>query len=360
MPDPRISLAVALFIGLVLALLFWPEQGLWLRWRRARQMTTRVLTEDALKHIHKCEMKGRRPTVDSLAGALQIGRDDAAQLLTTLQEMDLLSVEHGDFHLTPAGREAALHIIRAHRLWERYLADRTGFDEAEWHEQAERLEHTLPPAEADALAAQLGYPTHDPHGDPIPDAAGEFVAHGGQPLTALPLDTPAQIVHIEDEPELVYAQLVAEGLYPGMNVRLIEVTPQRVRFWANGDEHLLAPLLADNISVVPRAPEPGPVDGELRAGYTELSALRPGEQAEVVGISPRSRGPERRRLMDLGILPGAKITVEMVSPSGDPTAYRIRDALIALRKEQARLIRVVRLPSAARSVASIEREQQLS
>lgn len=345
MPDPLLSLGVAFLLFLVVALLFWPERGLWPRWRRARQMTTRVLTEDALKHIHKCEMKGRRPTVDSLAGAVQISRDDAARLLTRMQELGLLTTDKDDFHLTPAGRDAALHIIRAHRLWERYLADRTGFDEADWHIQAERLEHTLPPAEVDALAVQLGNPTHDPHGDPIPDAAGQFVAHGGQPLTALAVDAPGRIVHIEDEPEVVYAQLVAEGLYPGMTVRLTEVTPQRVRFWANGDEHLLAPLLAANISVVPGLPEPAeaptsPQSRQLSEPTDNLSKLRPGQQAKVVAISPRCRGPERRRLMDLGILPGAVVTAEMVSPGGDPTAYRIRDALIALRREQAQLIRV--------------------
>lgn len=347
MPDPLWALTVGAGLALLLAALFWPERGLWPRWRRTRELTERVLTEDALKHIHKCEMKGRRPTVESLAGALQVPRDRVAQLLTQMEQLGLLTSRGGELHLTAAGRNAALHIIRAHRLWERYLADQTGYSEADWHGQAERLEHTLEPAEVEELAAQLGHPTHDPHGDPIPDAAGRFVAHGGQPLTALPVDTPAQIVHIEDEPEVVYAQLAAEGLYPGMAVRLIEVTPQRVRFWANGDEHVLAPLLAANISVVPRPAEAEArrEEAEARPPAMPLSALRLGEQAEVVGISPRCRGPERRRFMDLGILPGTVVTAELVSPSGDPTAYRIRDALIALRKEQADLIHVVRRPA---------------
>jgi DtxR family Mn-dependent transcriptional regulator len=69
-----------------------------------------------------------------------------------------------------------------------------------------------------------------------------------------------------------------------------------------------------------------------------LAALKPGQQGVVMRLSPQCRGPERRRLLDLGILPGTVITAEMVSPGGDPTAYRIRGALIALRREQARLI----------------------
>jgi Fe2+ transport system protein FeoA len=60
----------------------------------------------------------------------------------------------------------------------------------------------------------------------------------------------------------------------------------------------------------------------------------------VTEISPLSRGVERRRLLDLGIIPGTEIGVELVNPGGDPTAYRIRGTVIALRSSQARLIRV--------------------
>lgn len=341
MPDPRIALLIAGLLALAAAGLFWPERGLVARWQRARHSNERVLAEDALKHIHEAEMKGQAATLESLAGAMQIPRDQVAELLTRAEANGLVSSETGALRLTPDGRNAALHIIRAHRLWERYLADETGYDEAHWHGQAERIEHTLQPDETDALAASLGNPTHDPHGDPIPDASGQFVAHGGQPLTALALDLPAQIVHIEDEPEALYAQLVAEGLYPGMIVRLVEATPTRLRFWANGDEHLLAPILAANISVTP-LPQTAAIGQEAEQGHETLADLKLGEQGRVQALSPRCRGAERRRMMDLGILPGAVISAEMVSAGGDPTAYRIREALIALRKEQARLIQITR------------------
>jgi DtxR family Mn-dependent transcriptional regulator len=336
MLDPLISLLVAALIAGVGLLLFWPERGLYWRWQRARQMTERILREDALKHIHHCQMYGRRPTVQSIAGALHITIDEAADLLVIMEAHELLRVEGEVFHLTPQGRDYALHIIRAHRLWERYLADETGFVEAEWHGQADRQEHNLSPAEADALAAQLGHPTYDPHGDPIPTASGELVSHGGQSLTTIAIDQPARIVHLEDEPEAVYAQLVAEGLHPGLEVRLTQVLPQRIRFWAAGDEHILAPIVAANISVIP-------IRQEEKIGtdsFEPLSNLKSGQTARVVGISHTSWGAERRRFMDLGILPGTLIKAEMVSPSGDPTAYRIRGALIGLRKEQAALINI--------------------
>jgi DtxR family Mn-dependent transcriptional regulator len=189
--------------------------------------------------------------------------------------------------------------------------------------------------EMDALAARLGNPTHDPHGDPIPSADGYVVyPEDSLPLAALQLDTTARITHLEDEPEVVYAQLVAEGLHVGQEVRLLELTPQRVRFWGDGDEHILAPLVAANISVIP---VPGEVPHESLPGRP-LTILEPGQEGKVLSLSSRLRGSERRRLMDLGLLPGTTITAELTSASGDPTAYRVRGALIALRKSQSDLI----------------------
>jgi DtxR family Mn-dependent transcriptional regulator len=334
MPDPGITLLWTAILAGIAVLLFRPGKGIYHRLRKARQMTGRVLTEDALKHIHHCEMDSHFATAESLAGALNISVSTAMDILIKMEASGLLRRQTGIIQLTPSGRDYALRIIRAHRLWERYLADETGYREEDWHNQAEQYEHTLSPEEIEALAAQLGNPTHDPHGDPIPTASGDYVSHGGKPLSSIPIDRAARIVHIEDEPAAVYAQLVAEGLYPGMNLRVMEITPQSVRFWAHGDEHVLAPVLADNISVVL---ESQPVDIDSPGGK-KLSVLEPGQSGIVKRLSPAMRGLERRRMMDLGIIPGTEIKVEMASPVGDPTAYRIRGALIALRREQADLI----------------------
>lgn len=341
MDNPAILLLIGTVVLAVTAVFLWPEKGVLSRWQQARQMTDRARREDALKHIYKCEQKGRRASVESIAGALNVSTNDVAELLGDMQTHHLLHVHSDNITLTSEGMESALHIIRAHRLWERYLAEQTGFSESEWHSQAERHEHQLTPEAADALAARLGHPTHDPHGDPIPSAEGTYVHHQGQPLNELPADQPARIVHLEDEPEAVYAQLVAEGLYPGQTVRLIESNSTRIRFWANGDEHVLAPIVARNISV---RPLPAVVEEETAVPEKDqsmkLSDLALGQTAEVIRISPNCRGAERRRFMDLGILPGTAITAEMRSPSGEPTAYRIRDAIIALRPNQANYIYV--------------------
>jgi DtxR family Mn-dependent transcriptional regulator len=334
MPDPLIALAAAAALAAAIGGLVWLVP----RWRQGRETTERVLSEDALKHIHKFDVQGQQPTMESVAGVLNRSLDDAAELLAEMEQAKLLQVKEGAIHLTPRGRATALHIIRAHRLWGRYLAEETGFTEADWHGQAERYEHQLSPADADVLAAQLGNPTHDPHGDPIPTAEGDMVDPGGVPLSALPVDAPARIVHLEDEPGAVYAQIVALGLNPGMLIRVLESTPDRIRFWADGNEHVLAPIVATNVTaeLLPAEALEEPAVDDQGA----LSALAPGEAAEVVSISRSCRGAERRRFMDLGILPGTPITAEIQSPSGDPTAYRIRGALIALRRDQADMIHV--------------------
>lgn len=338
MSTPLLYLLIAAMGAGVLWLLFWPERGLFWRWQRSRQITARVLREDALKHIEHGERHKHAATISSVAGALQITENQAASLLADMQTHDLLRLAGDQIYLTPAGREYALHVIRAHRLWERYLAEKTGYTEAEWHDQAHWREHMLSPADLDELAAQLDHPTYDPHGDPIPTASGDWVLLESQPITSLAADEQARIVHLEDEPPAVYAQLVAEGLHPGLEVRMLAQSPQRVRFWAGGDEHLLAPIVAANISVVPL-----PQDEVLEEICCDsLSSLKTGEEAQVVQISQAVRGLERRRFMDLGILPGTSIKAELTSPGGDPTAYRVRGALIALRREQADLIRVTR------------------
>ncbi len=306
---------------------------------RLANYAERILSEDALKQIYKCELDSHHPTVQHVAGTLQITLDRTAGLLNKMVAHRLLRVEESEFHLTPEGQDYALQIIRAHRLWEYYLAEETGFAETEWHDLAHHREHDMSPAEIEALSAKLGHPTHDPHGDPIPTAEGEMTPHGGQPLAAMAIDQWVRIVHLENEPETVYAQLVAEELYVGMEMRLTEISSQRLRFWAGGEDHVLAPVVAANISVTPLPKEQVAIAAAAIAGQ-RLTNLNLGQTGQVVNISPLCRGQERRRLMDLGILPGTAITAEMRSPSGDPTAYLIRGALIALRREQANLINI--------------------
>ncbi len=114
----------------VAALLLWPRSGLLGRGLAARRLARRVRREDAIKHILKCEINGAEATIESLAGHLEIPTRQAVLLLEDLDGRGLLSFEGGRLHLRTAGRDLALHLIRAHRLWESYLSEETGVAEA--------------------------------------------------------------------------------------------------------------------------------------------------------------------------------------------------------------------------------------
>lgn len=328
-------LIVFCLTALLIALL-WPRQGLVARWRVARQRAARVRREDAIKHALKCEVNGGEASIESLAGHLQIPTDKTAGLLENLEDRGLMSLDKGHLRLTNAGRDLGLHLVRAHRLWESYLAEQTGVAEAEWHKRAERQEHLLTPEATDALAARLGNPTLDPHGDEIPARGQPVAGDRGLPLGAVELNRPLRVLHVEDEPAAVYAQITAQGIRPGMRGLLIEKLPHRIRLWVDGNEHVLAPIVANNISVELLAN----CAGQDLLDEEYLSSLATGECGRVLGLSPACRGPERRRLLDLGFVPGTEVVAEMKSPGGDPMAYRVRGTLIALRKEQAALVRI--------------------
>lgn len=338
MIDPLKALIIAGIIIILTALFFFPKYGLVPRWNRAKKGIKRVLIEDALKHIYDCEYNKITCTVQSIAGALLISSDKAAELVARLSTMGLLVAKDNGVKLTADGNSYALRIIRVHRLWERYLADETSVPQTEWHSSAEEQEHKLTPAQTDALAAQIGNPHFDPHGDPIPSANGELPPRKGYSLLSMNAGDFGVITHIEDEPETVFAQLSAIGLYVGMNILMIERANERVRFAADGEEIVLAPVLAANITIEPRTNE----QEKIAAPMDTLASLNIGDEATVLNISKACRGQQRRRLLDLGIVPGTRVRAELKSASGDPIAYNVRGALVALRKHHAQMIFVQR------------------
>ena len=325
---------VALLIGsgVVIAFIFffYPRKGFLARLRKVRQDTNRVNIEDALKHLYDCEYNNNSSNLDSISGSLSISKDDAAKVIQHLTSMGLIEGSVDNIRLNSEGRSYALRVIRIHRLWERYLADETSVHETEWHERAEEVEHRMSLDEANELAAQIGNPLVDPHGDPIPDANGSIREKQEVSITYLKEGDIARITHLEDEPKTIYAQLVAEGLYVGQQVRINKVSQERITFEANGELIILAPIFAANISVE-RLPDTKLVVESSK----KLSDLKIGESGKVIAISKAIRGQQRRRLLDLGIVPGTRIKAEIESLGGDPTGYRVKGATIAIRKNQA-------------------------
>jgi len=300
------------------------------RWRRGRLATrTRQQIEDALKHLFEEEYRNRRASLSSLSGVLQLPGSAVVALVARMQSQGLVTTEGQTFHLTPEGQKLALQVVRAHRLLERYFADEARLPLKEIHAEAERKEHSLSPADADRLSAALGHPTRDPHGDPIPTREGAVAPAAGTPATSWPGKTIGRIVHLEDEPEISYAQIVAAGLHVGQLVQIVESTPERLVLSDGENEYRLAPAVAANVFVAAAPVQSFPEH------VVRLSELKDTTMAEVVGLDDACQGFSRRRLMDLGFTDGAKIRPFLKTFAGDPRAYEVRGTLIALRRDQA-------------------------
>ncbi len=328
--NPGITLLAGLCFIIVLIWFLWPKKGGLAIIANLRRNNKRALLEDALKFIFDCEYNKMNCDIHSIAGHLNIAIDNAGRLVNRLTTLELIVINNQTVALTDTGRSYALRVVRIHRIWERYLADETSLAPADWHNEACRLEHLVTEDETEKLAAQMGNPVFDPHGDPIPTVDGELPQARGISLNSMQEGEMGRIIHLEDEPASIYEQLVVLGLYPGMQVYITDINPKKITFVANGEECILTPLFASYITVKKISPEES-----LKPKHELLSSLKIGEKAEVSGISPNCRGLQRRRLMDLGILPGSNISAVMKSASGDPVGYRVMGTTIGIRKQQA-------------------------
>ncbi|MFH0734112.1 MAG: FeoA domain-containing protein [bacterium] len=327
--SPTYTFIIGLVIVIIGGILLHPKWGLLQLWKKIHNNSERVLIEDGLKHIFDNEYRGTTSSSQSLAGILGVTVNKAFNLVAGLEKMGLVKTVKDEVQLTEEGRSYALRVIRVHRIWERYLADETSLKESEWHQEAEYQEHNISFEEANKIAAQIGNPLFDPHGDPIPSEDGRILDRQGVPLSNLEKGEMGFISHIEDEPTEIFSQIIALGIYPGMQVRLIDLNNERIRFTTNGEECILAPSFAQNITVVKDS------SSKLKKKYNTLNLLSTGDEAVVAGISPACRGIQRRRLMDFGIVPGTKISAELESFSGDPRGYLVRGTTVAIRNKQA-------------------------
>jgi DtxR family Mn-dependent transcriptional regulator len=131
--------------------------------------------QDYLREIYKLGESDQRVSTTALARGMGVSPASASAMVKKLAALSL--VVHAPYHgvsLTPEGERVALEVIRHHRLLELYLAETLGIHIDEVHDEANRLEHVLSEELEARIDESLGYPTHDPHGDPIPDANLEW------------------------------------------------------------------------------------------------------------------------------------------------------------------------------------------
>jgi DtxR family Mn-dependent transcriptional regulator len=315
---------------LAVYILFRPTKGWYWIIKNNFKSNEKVVIEDILKQLYHFENSGNKVDTKTLVQVLKFSNSQIIDVIKKMTINYLIYFDKDVLKLTEKGRDYAIRIVRVHRLWERFLADKTGFDKTEWHDRAERMEHKLSHDETNKLAAHLGNPKFDPHGDPIPTITGKMAKVNGVELPLLPLNTIGRITHIEDEPEIIYKQILAENIHIGSLIRIVENNTTRIVFQSEGEEFVLAPIVAANLTVAA-------IEQEivLEDNIARLSSLKENETAKIIGISRESRGESRRRLLDLGFVKEANIKIDLMNPLGEPHAYLIKGTSIALRKDQA-------------------------
>ncbi|MEM9025119.1 MAG: metal-dependent transcriptional regulator, partial [Bacteroidota bacterium] len=154
--------------------------------------------------------------------------------------------------LTPKGRDAAVGIIRKHRLWEVFLVEKLHFKWDEVHELAEELEHIDSDALIDRLDQFLGHPQFDPHGDPIPTKSGEIDHHKEVLLSDLHIQEKAIIVGVKDSSPGFLQYLEEKGLVLGATIHVdaIETYDQSMRVVINeGEQHAVSLQVSSNLYI---------------------------------------------------------------------------------------------------------------
>jgi DtxR family transcriptional regulator, Mn-dependent transcriptional regulator len=182
--------------------------------------------ENYAKAIYSLQQREGYATTTGLAERLGVTAASASGMVKKLDGLGL--VRHVPYHgveLTLDGERLALEVLRHHRLLETYLAADLGVPWDRVHDEAEVLEHVLSEELEDAIAAKLGDPTHDPHGDPIPTREGRVEQRATRSLQALEPGDRGVFVRISDSDPAMLRYLAERGIAPGAGLEVIEKQP---------------------------------------------------------------------------------------------------------------------------------------
>lgn len=208
--------------------------------------------EDYLKAIYRLEDADQMVSMAQLTSELNVRGASVTNMIKRLSELNLVEYEpYKGVSLTDSGRKIALEIVRHHRLLELYLSESLGMPWHEVHAEAELLEHHLSDELEALMDSALGYPTRDPHGDPIPNAALEIAEDLGIDLTQVEPGAEGVVSRVSDRNREQLEYLGSLGVYPGERVAVLERMPfdgpLRVRI--GEQEILLGPAVARQVIV---------------------------------------------------------------------------------------------------------------
>jgi DtxR family transcriptional regulator, Mn-dependent transcriptional regulator len=208
--------------------------------------------QDYLKEIYKLEASGRRVTTSALAEQLCISAPSVTAMLKKLATLGLVKHErYRGATLTAKGERVALEVIRHHRLLEQYLSQTLGLPIDALHDEADRLEHALSEELEAHIDRTLGYPTRDPHGDPIPGPDLKLVVTDATPLSTLEPGTKAVVSRVPDGDGELLRYLDSLKLTPGNRIEVRDSAPFEgpLTVRVGGEDHAISRELAAKIAV---------------------------------------------------------------------------------------------------------------
>ncbi|HYG64551.1 MAG TPA: metal-dependent transcriptional regulator [Thermoanaerobaculia bacterium] len=176
----------------------------------------------------KCILLEEQREPDSLvsmrriSSALQLAPGTVTAMMKTLADSGLVTYEpYSGVRLTPSGNQLAMHVLRRHRLIELFLVQVMGMDWTEVHAEAERLEHAVSDRLIERMDEMLGYPSVDPHGDPIPNIHGEMEVPDLPSLLTCGLEAPLRVARVGDQSRDFLQLVERRGLRPGNALRVL-------------------------------------------------------------------------------------------------------------------------------------------
>jgi DtxR family Mn-dependent transcriptional regulator len=208
--------------------------------------------QDYLKVIYKLSLSEQRCTPSLVAERMAVSAAAVTKMVKRLQELNLATYTRSqEIELTSAGQKIALEMIRHHRLLELYLTEALGYTWDQVDSEAEKLEHVISEEFEDRIDAFLGYPTHDPHGDPIPTKDGHLDLVRHETLASLRPGDSAVVRRVTDGDPAMLRYLGALGLYPETAVEMLAQEPYGgpLRVRVSGKEQHVGRELADNVFV---------------------------------------------------------------------------------------------------------------
>jgi DtxR family Mn-dependent transcriptional regulator len=214
--------------------------------------------QDYLKAIYELTRDGHAASTTALAARLGL---EPASITGMVQKLAALRPplvgyrKHHGVRLTAAGRRAALEVIRHHRLLEAWLVETLGYSWDEVHSEAERLEHVISEEFEQRMAAALGHPARDPHGEPIPSADLVMPPDRSIPLVSLPAGKRGVVRRVDAQPAELLRHLQLLKLVPGATVEVREISPydrvMRLRVANAAEPAVLGPGITEHVFVEP-------------------------------------------------------------------------------------------------------------